>query len=67
MFGNFFLQKYLYKKFNFYYMKVISLFDFMELIDENQVHIVKVGFTMEELLKEKVDKLSVIGQTLIKA
>ena len=39
----------------------------MELIDENQVHIVKVRFAMEALLKKKVDKLSVIGQNLIKA
>ena len=36
-------------------------------MDENQVHIAKVRFAVEALLEKKVDKLTVIGQKLIKA
>ena len=41
--------------------------NFTKMTDENQVQIVKVRFAMDALLKKKVDKLSVLGQNLIKA
>ena len=65
--ATFFLKSAFITNVTFTMWKWYQLFNFTELIDENQVHIAKVRFAVEALLEKKVDKLTVIQQKLIKA